>query len=40
MLSSNTHLEFGFHRHVKQGTYDSDWGASIEIKFDENVGRE
>lgn len=29
-----------FHRHVKQGTYDSDWGASTEIKFDENVGHE
>ena len=24
-----------FHRHVKQGTYDSDWGASTEINFDE-----
>ena len=30
-----------FHRQVKQGTYDSDWGgASTEIKFDENVGHE
>lgn len=29
-----------FHRHVKQGTYDSDWGVSTEIKFDENVGHE
>jgi putative transposase len=26
-----------FHRHVKQGTYDSYWGAITEIKFDENV---
>jgi len=29
-----------FHRHVKQGTYDNDWRASTEIKFDENVGHE
>ena len=29
-----------FHRYVKQGTYDSDWGAGAEINFDENVGYE
>jgi putative transposase len=28
------------HRYVKQGTYDSDWGAGAEIYFDENVGYE
>ena len=29
-----------FHRYVKQGTYDSDWGAGTEIKFDVKVGHE
>ena len=29
-----------FHRYVKQGTYDCDWGAGTEIKFDVNVGYE
>ncbi|MBI5677728.1 MAG: transposase [Planctomycetes bacterium] len=29
-----------FHRYVKQGNYDSDWGVGAEINFDENVGYE
>ena len=29
-----------FHRYVKQGTYDSDWGSGTEMNFDENVGYE
>ncbi|MFO0795608.1 MAG: hypothetical protein U0586_16275 [Candidatus Brocadiaceae bacterium] len=29
-----------FHRHVKQGAYDSDWGAGTEIIFDVKVGHE
>ena len=29
-----------FHRYVKQGIYDSNWGAGAEINFDENVGYE
>ena len=29
-----------FHRYVKQGAYDSDWGAGTEIKFDVKVGHE
>ena len=29
-----------FRRYVKQGTYDCDWGAGTEIKFDVNVGYE
>jgi len=29
-----------FHRYVKQGAYDSDWGAGTEIKFDAKVGDE
>ncbi|MDO8745448.1 MAG: hypothetical protein Q7J76_10115 [Candidatus Brocadiaceae bacterium] len=29
-----------FHRYVKQGIYDSDWGAVVEMKFDAKVGYE
>ena len=29
-----------FHRYVKQGVYDSDWGAGVEMKFDAKVGYE
>ena len=29
-----------FHRYVKHGAYDSDWGAGTEIKFDVKVGHE
>jgi len=29
-----------FHRYVKQGAYESDWGAGTEIKFDVKVGHE
>ena len=29
-----------FHRYVKQGIYDSDWGVGTEIKFDEEIGYE
>ena len=26
-----------FHRYVKQGIYDSDWGSGVEMKFDTKV---
>lgn len=29
-----------FSRYVDSGLYDPDWGFGVEIKFDENVGRE
>ncbi len=29
-----------FHRYVKQGIYDSDWGSGVEMKFDAKVGYE
>ena len=29
-----------FHRFVKQGIYDNDWGSGTEIKFDEEIGYE
>ncbi|MCF6150391.1 MAG: hypothetical protein E3K37_17285 [Candidatus Kuenenia sp.] len=33
------HFNPGFHRFVKQGTYDHNWGTGAEIHFDENVGQ-
>lgn len=29
-----------FHRYVKQGIYDNDWGAGTKINFDADVGHE
>ncbi|MFO0794513.1 MAG: transposase [Candidatus Brocadiaceae bacterium] len=29
-----------FHRYVKQGIYDGDWGEGREIDFDSNIGHE
>ena len=29
-----------FHRYVKQGDYDADWGAGRKIEFDAKVGHE
>ncbi|MEK7699996.1 MAG: hypothetical protein AAB332_06290 [Planctomycetota bacterium] len=29
-----------FHRYVKQGDYDADWGAGRKIEFDTKVGYE
>ncbi|MEW6532977.1 MAG: transposase [Thermodesulfobacteriota bacterium] len=29
-----------FHRYVKEGTYQSDWGAGTEIDFDREIGSE
>ena len=29
-----------FHRYVKQGDYDADWGAGRKIEFDAKVGYE
>ncbi len=29
-----------FHRYVKQGDYDADWGAGNKIEFDAKVGYE
>ena len=29
-----------FHRYVKQGDYDADWGAGCKIEFDAKVGHE
>jgi putative transposase len=29
-----------FHRYVKQGIYEIDWGAGVELKFPDDVGNE
>jgi putative transposase len=29
-----------FHRYVKQGIYDENWGISENIIFDDNIGNE
>ena len=29
-----------FHRYVRNGVYDSEWGAGVEMKFDSEVGGE
>ena len=29
-----------FHRYVREGIYDQDWGAGVEITFDSTVGYE
>jgi putative transposase len=29
-----------FHRYVKQGIYDIDWGAEVELEFSDDVGSE
>ena len=29
-----------FHRYVREGVYDLEWGAGRDIMFDETIGRE